>query len=49
MGNIVVILVIGLGLLAVLWYHISKHKKGETGCGCGCSGCSTKCSMKKEP
>lgn len=49
MGNLIVILVIGLGLLAVLWYHISRRKKGDTGCGCGCSGCSTKCNIKKEP
>lgn len=48
MGNVIVVLVIGLCLAAVLWYHISKRKKGETGCGCGCSGCSAKCDTRKE-
>lgn len=40
MGDIIVVFVIALCLAAVLWYHISRRKKGETGCGCGCSGCS---------
>lgn len=40
MGDLIVVLVIGLCLAAVLWYHVSRRKKGETGCGCGCSGCS---------
>ena len=39
MGDLIVVLVIALCLAAVLWYHISRRKKGETGCGCGCSGC----------
>ncbi len=40
MGDIIVILVIGICLLAVLAYHINRRKKGQSGCGCGCSGCS---------
>ncbi len=38
-GDLIVVLVIALCLAAVLWYHVSRRKKGETGCGCGCSGC----------
>ncbi|MCI8814129.1 MAG: FeoB-associated Cys-rich membrane protein [Lachnospiraceae bacterium] len=36
----IVVFVIVLCLAAVLWYHVSRRRKGETGCGCGCSGCS---------
>ncbi len=43
MGDIIVVLVIALCLLAVLGYHINRRKKGQTGCGCGCSGCGTVC------
>ena len=47
MGDVLVVLVIAACLAAVARYHWRKLKKGETGCGCGCSGCSSTCDRKK--
>lgn len=47
MGDLLVVLVIAVCLLAVVRYHLKKRKTGETGCGCGCSSCSSKCGTKK--
>ena len=36
-----VILILAAGIvLFVLWRFISRIRRGETGCGCGCDGCS---------
>jgi len=43
-----------LGILAagivlfVLWRFISRIRRGETGCGCGCDGCSKSCASRKK-
>lgn len=38
-ADIIVIAIIVLCLAGVIYYQVSKKKKGDSGC-CGCSGCS---------
>ena len=35
-------------VLFVLWRFISRIRRGETGCGCGCDGCSKSCASRKK-
>ena len=46
-ADIIVIAIIALCLGGVIYYQVSKKKKGGSGC-CGCSGCpeSSYCSSK---
>lgn len=44
-----VILILAAGIvLFVLWRFISRIRRGETGCGCGCEGCSKACPSKQK-
>ena len=42
-----VVLILAAGIvLFVLWRFISRIRRGETGCGCGCDGCSKSCAFQ---
>lgn len=49
MIDIIVVIIIALCLCGIMYYNISRKKKGEIGCS-GCSGCTiSDCpSSKKE-
>lgn len=37
--DIILIVALAVLIVGVIAYLIVKRKKGQTGCGCGCSGC----------
>ena len=44
-----VILILAAGIvLFVLWRFISRIRRGETGCGFGCDGCSKSCASRQK-
>lgn len=40
--GIVLLLAAGI-VIFVAWRFISRIRRGETGCGCGCEGCTKSC------
>lgn len=45
--GMVLILAAGI-VIFVVWRFVSRIRRGETGCGCGCDGCSKSCPSKKK-
>ena len=44
-----IILILAAGIVFfVVWRFISRIRRGETGCGCGCEGCSKACPSKQK-
>ncbi|MFV0528027.1 MAG: FeoB-associated Cys-rich membrane protein [Lachnospiraceae bacterium] len=41
LGNIIIIAILVLAIAGVITYWVRRRKRGEVGCSCGCSGCSS--------
>ncbi len=37
--DIILIVLLAVAMIGIIAYLIRKKLKGESGCGCGCSGC----------
>ncbi len=37
--DIILIILLAVAIIGIIAYLIRKKVKGESGCGCGCSGC----------
>ncbi len=43
MADIAIVAIIGTAMAAVIWKKVKAYRKGDSGCGCNCSGCSHGC------
>lgn len=41
-GNILVLALIAMVMIAVVWSQKNGRKNGKSGCRCGCGGCPSK-------